>query len=431
MVGIWLLAEKRESAYVQMCMFAWLFSAGLRRVVDWQTSFDDRNPVLLAASAVSLVGLAFCDFRKRSVGRSNLFLLSVVVLAFFYGSVVGVLVNGVLAASVALVGWLPPFALGIFFLFSRTSPSDLARDVARLSWIPLAILGSYGILQWFLAPPWDTAWMQAVSPIAFTFGEPEPFEIRVFSLLNSPYPLGCILVFLLVSQIGQKSSTYRWLASIVGIVSLLLSEVRAAWIIFTLVALLLWFSRQIPARLIVGFVALGAIAAVAAPSQLSETVSDRFSTVDSASSDVSFAARVSFFQVNVPILIRDVAGKGMGSVGSGVRASGPESDATFRDADSTYIATLRIFGPLVGIAFLVLYFGIALRSWMALRRSESVSGVWSSILLALPVLALLGDVFVGAVGIVAWLPLSVAIVETSEFEKAGEWDDGCTVRSTT
>src|SRR4030081_1469123 len=60
------------------------------------------------------------------------------------------------------------------------------------------ILSVYGIIQYVFLPPWDAFWLQNVSAQgSLSFGKPFPFQVRVFSMLNSPGPFGSFMACIL------------------------------------------------------------------------------------------------------------------------------------------------------------------------------------------------------------------------------------------
>src|SRR5579871_1409389 len=78
-----------------------------------------------------------------------------------------------------------PIVVGAWYLERRFGLEAYER-LARTLLIFGGIAGAYGVFQYVFAPPWDTAWMQNVA--AESFGQPLPFEIRPFSVLNAPGP---------------------------------------------------------------------------------------------------------------------------------------------------------------------------------------------------------------------------------------------------
>ena len=420
LLAVYLVGTGRNLAYVHLVLVLWLLAPGLRRIVDWQTTYHATSPILLAAPAACLAGVFFVAGRRVRLPTMHLAALTVFTVSLGYAVVAGVVVSGLLPALASFSAWGPPFLLGVFVVFLPETPHRLATRLADQSWIYLGVLGGYGVLQWVVAPAWDTAWMSAVSSIAFTFGDPEPFGIRVFSLLNAPYPLGCALVVLLVTQLGRKLTVGRSLALAVGIATLGLSAVRAAWLVLALVLLLLAARGRFPWRAaVVG--AVGVIgAAVLAPQTFSETVGQRFGTIASGRSDVSYAARDQFYATVVPRLLGDPTGRGFGSTGAGVRASGSSADATFRDVDSTYIDVLRTFGPIVGALVTIVIVAVIVQYWVRLGGGEGPYAGWSALLLAVPVLAALGDVFGASTGAFVWLFLSFCARRVEEIRPVGD-----------
>ena len=63
-----------------------------------------------------------------------------------------------------------------------------------------------------------------------SIGKPAPFEVRIFGTLNSPGPYADMLAASLLVALGA-SGRLPWLAGMPAVVALLLSLVRAAWLV--------------------------------------------------------------------------------------------------------------------------------------------------------------------------------------------------------
>src|ERR1700722_562194 len=110
-------------------------------------------------------------------------------------------------------------------LYSQQEP-DLLKRLLRFAGLSAALLGAYGLWQFVMMPQWDAVWMQNVD--MGTIGKPEPFMVRVFSLLNSPGSLGNILLVVII-YLFVYASPVRVAALGLASGAFLLSLNRSAW----------------------------------------------------------------------------------------------------------------------------------------------------------------------------------------------------------
>jgi hypothetical protein len=181
------------------------------------------------------------------------------------------------------------------------------------------IVGVYGIVQFYVVPGWDAFWMEN-APMG-SIGAPEPFEVRVFSTLNSPGPLA---VFLAAAVLFLTDSRHRLrlVAQIAGYVCLGLSMVRSAWLgcaLGLLVILAVGRARaKTTALLAIGVVVVGVLQ-ISGPVQMA--IADRIDESREGRQDDSFLARKALYDDMVPTLFTNVVGQGLGASGVASRLS--------------------------------------------------------------------------------------------------------------
>jgi hypothetical protein len=251
------------------------------------------------------------------------------------------------------------------------------------------------------------------------FGRPEPFGLRPFSLTNSPYLLGHLLAWLLVSQIGQPKQRLLSYAGIaMGVVALGLTGIRAAWLTAALAIIVLAVSRR--ARLW-RFVALGtvglALAVVLFP-QAAETIGRRLDTLQAVESDVSLNARVTTYTEALPAFLEDPVGAGLGATGAGARAN-VEDVNPFGVLDSSYLDILRIAGSVLGTLVIITILLLSITVFIRSRGLPAPYPAWSAIALVIPVDMLVGNVTTGAPAVVSWLVIGACAAASAGEGRAG------------
>ena len=174
------------------------------------------------------------------------------------------------------------------------------------------VAGAYGLIQYFFIPPWDAAWMRSVDMV--TIGKPEPMEVRVFSTLNSPQVLAAFLMVGILLAYRLRSA-WKYPILLAGVASLALSSARSAWI-GLLAGLALHVFRASPKEKLHSIVAtlgcaLLVIAALSIP-DLSDALSNRFSTFTDLKHDESALDRQETYETVIEMLQRSPAGIGLG-----------------------------------------------------------------------------------------------------------------------
>lgn len=209
--------------------FAWwitFLTPFIRRLIDYRNGWVEPSPVLLAPFLVLMVtSVTLVQKLPRAYREGGLpFVLAIV--AVIYSLLVGIVKQTPSAVIVPLLNWLAPILFGFhLFIHWRNYPHYRQNLQGVFLWGVL-VTGSYGILQYLIAPEWDRFWL--VNTKALAFGSPEPLGMRVFSTLNSPGPFAVVMMAGLLLLLSNRSPL-RFPAVAVGYLSFLLSLVRSAW----------------------------------------------------------------------------------------------------------------------------------------------------------------------------------------------------------
>lgn len=307
--------------YLGYLWWAWLLTPGMRRLVDYEAGWDPQNPMMLAPFLVTAVAASTLLRHLPKLALPRYLPFALVFAGLLYGYAVGVAKAGAASATFALLEWSVPAAFALYLAVAWRRYGEYREAVRWVFARGVLVLGAYGVVQYLSPLPWDRYWMES-APIA-SIGLPEPFEVRVFSTLNSPGPFAIFVMAALLLLLGGHGPS-RWPASVAGFVALLLSLVRSAWGGWLVgLAYVAWRTARLRLRLLL---ALAGTVAIAMPLLLfgpvAETVGERFSTLSDPSDDTSFEARAEFYAEFAPRAFLAPVGAGMGGTGLATKLGG-------------------------------------------------------------------------------------------------------------
>jgi hypothetical protein len=240
-----------------------------------------------------------------------------------------------------------------------------------------------------------------------TIGRPEPFGIRVFSTMHSPGVLGVFIAMALILWVARPTVSGIPAAAAASI-TLLLSQVRSAWLMFligaALVVTTLRPAQQLKA-IVLAVLALLMMGTLLVTPEMSEMVDQRMKTFEQIDEDTSGLARVMGHEVALELVTRRPLGMGIGQTDATI-----ESYVSMRD--STIIAGLVQFG-LVGA---LLYFSglavVLVHVWRYYRRAATHHGAALGCAgLALLAISSLGVMSAGPMGVCFWLIAGLSVAD--------------------
>lgn len=406
LVSAVLVALRRFVAAIEFSVWCWLLAALLRRVVELRLGYQPFNLVLLSP-VVAAVPPAFAVlWVRRRLPMRVAQGLGAVLAATTVGTTLAVAQLPLVAAVAGAAAWLPPLALGLAVLLLPAERDAMERATARVGVVGSVVVGGYGVAQWLVLPSWDSSWMLAVYDVADSFGRAVPGEVRVFSTLNSPGPAAAALLLLVVlASVARVQTPVRVLAVVLGVAALGLTQVRQVYVAGLAFLVVATIRRVYPAAAVAATALVVVLAILVVPAAR-ETVGERVVTsIRAGDQDESLNARATFQREQFGGALARPLGLGLGSTGSGVRASG--SGEEFADADSGYLELVRSLGLaltallLVGVALLL---GFCRRA----RRDRLGVALWC-LSLTIPVQLVLSNVFVGAAGAMTWVTLLLGV----------------------
>ena len=410
LAGAAALLRINPARYAAYALWLWVLTPWLRRVVDLHGGRNPSNPIVLTPIVVTLLTLAPLLRRVPQFRRISLAPFALALAGIVCGVPVGIVRAGPAAVVYSFLLWLVPLSFGAWLSLEWLRYAKMRDAIVGTFSIACCAVGAYGVLQFVAPPAWDRVWM--VASKMNSIGRPFPFEVRVFSLLNSPGTLGPFLsvglLFLLASTPPGRTPAF-----VLGAAALLLAQVRSAWL-GTVVGILI-FTAGAPRRMLrlarhfallvlavlavtVGLGVTAVPGGVAA--RASEVVSRRVQSITGLTADRSYYDRQLVLRRAAAEVLDNPLGLGLGSTGEGARLSTSTGIVAF---DNGLLEVLWDLGWLGAAAFYGAVLWIALRrSTLAGRRQDLTALAARSALCSCAVQLLSGNQFVGAIGVVFW-----------------------------
>lgn len=396
--------------YIGFTWWIWFLTPEVRRLVDYVHGWDPVNPIMLAPYLVSSLTFFTLLYHlpKLQLKRFSPFFL--IFLGLFYAYALGAYRAGVSSATYQLVEYLVPVVFAFYLIVHWRRYPEFRKSIQRTFTWGVLVIGIYGLIQFLNPPAWDQYWM-VNSPIT-SIGQPVPFEVRVFSTLNSPAPFALVMMVGLLMLLGGKSFL-RWPAAAVGSVSFLLSLVRQAWGGW-LVALILTIAQSRRSRpgslltlLVVALLAIPLLTVGPVASRIDE----RLGTLTNLSQDTSFQDRAEFYQETIPLAFLNPVGEGFGSTGRGTKlsASGGTGELGENAAfDSGILEIPFVLGWLGSIPYTIGLSWLAFRALRSRDSEDSFAVTNGSITVSILLLLVFNDTITGLSGMLLWSSIGLA-----------------------
>ncbi|MGI4793724.1 MAG: O-antigen ligase family protein [Janthinobacterium lividum] len=387
-----------------------LFSCSpyLRRIVDFHSGYDPHGLMLIGPLVAVLLPTmrlpaALLQRRGAIAGQAGTFLL--LALCLCYAALLSVMQGNYMPAAIGLVKTLSVLAYG-YWLIADADPRQVMRQAGRAFAIILPVIGIYGLMQYLDPSPADRYWM--IASQESSMGNPEPLEVRVFSMLNSPQSFGDFVIVGLMILGYLRRSWEVLVLSAPAAIALLLSQARAAWIALA-VAILYTFSfsgTKARSTIVVAWIVIaGGFAIEATP--LGDVISTRLETMtNNPGQDGSAQARLEDLRFLFDHLDSYIVGAGFSAPGGTGLAY---STQQLRANDGIIIQSVTSMGAVVGVLFIVGVLWAGLHAAAQVKsRAEPEFVIAASLTIGQLVVLPLNNPAVGEVGILFWSMIAVA-----------------------
>jgi hypothetical protein len=382
--------------YVQYSLWVWFLAPLVRRVVDWRFGWDGPNIILLAPPLVSAVaGLAFLrkDGRAWSEIPPAFVLCSTAIL---YGFVVGMLLRPSAETAFGLLNWLSPLLFGLHLYLNWPQYEQHRAAILKTFLWGVFVLGVYGVYQFFVPAGWDLYWLDNVrlDGTGTSFGEPDSFQVRVWSTMNAPGPFAnTMMIGLLLLFAGH--SRLKLPTAIAGYVSFLLSAVRTAWLswIVGVVWILKSARPRVIARILISLaLLLICLLPLVSDPRLAPVISDRMATFTDLGHDASLGDRVTMYHVYIKDALDNPFGTGLKNLelahGVGV--------------DSGLMTIVFSLGWVGGLLMLSGAASLFLKRNIARMKDDEFAKVAMAVMVAMLTQLIGGNIFVSVSGLLFW-----------------------------
>lgn len=392
----------------------WLYFVGslVRRIIDQQSGFISPGrwgtTALLVASISLITLIKYLPKTYRTTGIP--FILS--LLGVTYGCLIGVITGRLdLQFMIGALGWVIPIVFS-FHLFVNWRDYPQYRQVIQRSFVwGASVMGGYGIFQYCIVPEWDRFYLNQLS--ATSFGNPFPFEVRVFSTQSSPQDFGAIMMASLIMLLTSKG-VVLFPASGAGYVAFLLSAARSAWLgwVAALLTFLPALKLKFQLRLILTILLMVMmVVPLATMEPFATPIQQRFESFSGGDSDVSLQDRTQGYQDLLDFALTEYVGGGIGG-----RLSRPLPATGIGGADSGILPLLFSLGWFGTVPYLA---GIFLMLYQLWTTKESSQDPFSSASRAIVVGSLaqvgLNNIFAGDMAMVLWGFLGIGMAASQYY----------------
>ncbi len=300
--------------YLGFTWWLWFLTPLIRRIADYRSSYTEPSPLLLAPFLVTFVSVVtlWRHLPKISKQGGLPYLLS--LLAVFYGFLVGVISRSPIQVGIAFLDWIVPILFGFHLFVNWQNYPAYRKTIQRIFLWGVLIMGGYGILQFLIAPEWDTYWL--IKSEFASGGKPEPLGLNVWSTMVSNQPFGTVMTAgLLLLLVNPSKGNLSTPTSGVGYLSFLLAKKRTTWISWFLGLLLLTSSLKanIQMRIVITIMlTVICVVPLVTLEPFSDVISSRFSTFTELEEDGSAEARQETYSEVINDALNSYLGGGIG-----------------------------------------------------------------------------------------------------------------------
>ncbi|WP_139198849.1 hypothetical protein [Xaviernesmea oryzae] len=354
------------------------------------------GPYLAMLCAIPLAAMTFRN-------RATTWLFVALFASCLYGFLFAVGNDRLVAGGFDVLRWMLPPMVALAIFQNPEHQKSLRWKLVLFAFLFAVATSLYGLYQYIFVPRWDAEWM--IYSNMESIGKPRPYEVRVFSTLNSPGSYSLILTVNLLLLAG-RGGIICLLAIAVGALGLGLTIVRSAWIAAALGLIFIalagrWQARASLATLLV--VSIFAIPPILLATGTETYIGDRFRTLFDLQSDVSFNDRSNGYDRLLNQLNDNVFGTGL-AVNGAIAAH--SSEGTTVVIDGGPIEIFYALGLAFGLVYLLALGVLSMRAFF--NGDRGLAGPRAAILCTLALLTS-GTTTVGEVGFFFWICLGMSL----------------------
>lgn len=287
--------RQSPEAHLKALLTLFCFAPLVRRLIDMKAGYDPSGLVLVApliAVGIPLL-LVFEDLTPERLRHPQVGPILTIAACVLYAVMLTIFQGEWMNAISNAVKSFAPIAYALSLIASRAKPERLIDAATSAFIVILPIMGLYGIYQYIDPLEWDRFWMKSATILSA--GQPEPYQVRTFSVLNAPASfatftaVGMLLVFFL------RLNLVTIILMIPAAVSLMLSQYRTAWIVLATGILFSLLFNATRGRASAAIAAIAAIITGTLFTPFGSVILDRFSTLTEGAGDGSARERLDQF----------------------------------------------------------------------------------------------------------------------------------------
>lgn len=404
LVGLFLY-RKYPLMYVSYTLWIWFLTAFVRRLVDFQSGWQDPNTILLAPFLVTFISVITLlrKLPKAHLNNGIPFVLS--CSGIFYGLLIGIIKISPAAVIVPFLNWITPILFGFHLAVKWQEYPAYSKTIRRTFLWGILITGAYGVFQYVIAPEWDRSWL-INSGLTSSGGQPEPYGMRVFSTMHSAGPFASVMLAGLLLLFSSQESL-KFPASAVGYLSFLLTLVRSAWFGWGvgILGLLTGLKPKLQMRLVITVLVMTiCVIPLATIEPFSNAISTRLESFSDIKSDVSYNDRRENYDINLSQALMETMGRGLGG-----------SD---KNIDSAILDTLFSLGWLGTIFYISGFISALIILFMGNEaRSDLFASAARAICLSMTAMLIFSSQMLGLSGVILWGFLGMGIAANRYYKE--------------
>lgn len=315
------LFKKYPIYYFNFTLWMWFVSPLIARIASYKLGYMIPGASAMAPtiSSFTFITLAKSLPKIYQKGESNAFPFVLCFGSVLYSSLLRFIRYPFGSSPLNDVGLvmqsLTPITLG-FYLYTNWKYYYLYKQtiLKSIPWIVLSVSG-YGVVQFLVAPEWDTQYLLNTVGFASYYGLAEPLGIRVWSTMTNPLSFAVNLMAVLV-LLNACGGPMRLVASSIGFLAFLLTQSRTGWYSWLLATATTFVSIKAKHQLYFFFsifVIISIVAITASQEPFLSLITDRFQTFSNLSEDASAQGRLQQTGVFLNFALTEFIGQGNGS----------------------------------------------------------------------------------------------------------------------
>lgn len=305
-----------RSSHLYIGLVWWLTFAGplIRKLIDYHSGYVTPGPWGFVPALIPCISM-FALFKHGPTAHAKGGLPYIFVFAAIaYAALIGLYQNPANALFNGLLSWLGPVAFS-FYLFINWRDYPKHRQAFRKAFLwGVLFLGFYGLYQFVSAPAWDVFWMKNID--AGSFGQPEPFGIRVYSSMGAPQVFANTILAGLLLLFCESSNPVSYVSISTGYLAFILTMARSVWLASAIgiPLFLLTLKPKFQIRMIFVGVIFSAVVAISLLSwdRVYDLFYERFESFFDLDSDISLNARQEGYAKLWSIAVTQFLGQGIG-----------------------------------------------------------------------------------------------------------------------